>query len=345
MFKRNPTATCPLCFSRRKQKALLQYKERHPTKLPGWSQLHFLQLQQCIGVLNPIATATELIQGAKYPTASLYFPALCAVQTSLLPQTQIWLPQETGEDKPCGQDALTSEAKELRANLSSEYVGYMSELTSDVRELLIAAAQFDPKFKDLGWLPGHSNDDKDERAVAARKKVNANLVALCLKVYKQMFEAPPDTSDLKDLPISPAKQKTDVFFSRFSACSSSRKDPAPAEPAEEKTTWTEFHTALRNECYAYLLSSSGDSGLAPLKWWKSVGVKDLPKLALPARYFLSIPASQASTERLFSLGGKRDLQSCGNMDPDRLSRLVASQMNLPTVLDFRHRQKAVVDVD
>ena len=37
--------------------------------------------------------------------------------------------------------------------------------------------------------------------------------------------------------------------------------------------------------------------------------------------------------------------SCGNMDPDRLSRVVASQMNLPIVLDFRQRQKAIVDVD
>ena len=126
-----------------------------------------------------------------------------------------------------------------------------------------------------------------------------------------MIEVPPDISDLKDVPISPAKQKTDVFFSRFGAYSSSRKDPAPAGPAEEKTTWTEFNTAWRNECHAYLLFSSGESGLSP-----------------PGN-FLSIPASQASTERLFSLGGKRDLQSCGNMDPDRLSRLVASQMNLP----------------
>jgi hypothetical protein len=33
------------------------------------------------------------------------------------------------------------------------------------------------------------------------------------------------------------------------------------------------------------------------------------------------------------------------MEPDRLSRLLASQLNLPTVLDFRQRQKAVVDVD
>jgi hypothetical protein len=106
------------------------------------------------------------------------------------------------------------------------------------------------------------------------------LVALQLKVYKQMFEVPPGISDLKDVPVSPA---TDVFFSRFSACSRSRKDPAPAEPAEEKTTWTEFHTAWRNECYACLLFSFDDSGLSPLKWWKSVGVKGFPKLALPAR--------------------------------------------------------------
>ena len=71
---------------------------------------------------------------------------------------------------------------------------------------------------------------------------NGNLPWFCL--------TPPISSSawhlrLKDVPMSPAKQKTDAFSSRFSACSSSRKDPAPAAPAEK----TKFHAGLRNECY------------------------------------------------------------------------------------------------
>ena len=77
-----------------------------------------------------------------------------------------------------------------------------------------------------------------------------------------------------------------------------------------------------------------DSGVMP-----NAKLRSLP--VCPADTNCFIPASQASTARLFSLGGKKEtLQSSGNMDPDRLTRLVAFQMNSPTVLAFRQRQKS-----
>jgi len=67
----------------------------------------------------------------------------------------------------------------------------------------------------------------------------------------------------------------------------------------------------------YLLDMDAD----PLLWWK-VKEQKFPTLAQFARKYLAIPASQASTERLFSLANRcvSDLRT--RLDPSTVEELV-----------------------
>ena len=331
---------------RNKQKSILEYCKAHPSKLPKWTELYFLRLRDCVGVLSPIGAATDVIQGSKYVTSSLYLPTLSAVRASLQPQTPIYVMQPDGSESPCSQEVLTETAIRLRQSLLQEYNSYYDDLPVQSRCLLITAAMFDPVFKDLGWLPGHVNDPKDETAMAARRKVNATFAQHCLAVYKQMFDSPPDTQDVSDAPITPTKHKSDKLFARFSHASppadgKKKQEKEPVQGEQQKTeAWSSFQSALKQEAFAYLLAPPPMHETSPLVWWRKHG-SEFPKLLVPARYFLGIPASQASTERLFSVGGRRDDQSHGRLEPTMLGRIVSAQQNLPAVQIYRNR-KAVL---
>lgn len=74
---------------------------------------------------------------------------------------------------------------------------------------------------------------------------------------------------------------------------------------------------------------SGGIGLreCPLQWWK-VHQESFPKLCRLARIYLAIPASSASSERVFSRAGLELTDTRKRLAPDRLSRLVFLKSNM-----------------
>jgi hypothetical protein len=58
-----------------------------------------------------------------------------------------------------------------------------------------------------------------------------------------------------------------------------------------------------------------------LKWWKSQA-EDLPLLAAVAKKILAIPATSASSERLFSSGGNVVTTQRTKLDPQLVEKLV-----------------------
>jgi len=60
---------------------------------------------------------------------------------------------------------------------------------------------------------------------------------------------------------------------------------------------------LRQELIEYLCTSTVEYEHDPLEWWKSHGV-EFPRAARTAKTVLSIPASSAPVERIFSTAGK-----------------------------------------
>ena len=59
-----------------------------------------LGIRDMIGVLSPIAMGTDILQGAKYATASYYMPTLQTILQSLHPQTPVYVCSHT---KDCGK--------------------------------------------------------------------------------------------------------------------------------------------------------------------------------------------------------------------------------------------------
>ena len=79
---------------------MCKYSVQSPGKIPDWTERHMLEIRDMIGVLSPIAMGTDILQGAKYATASYYMPTLQTILQSLHPQTPVYVCSHT---KDCGK--------------------------------------------------------------------------------------------------------------------------------------------------------------------------------------------------------------------------------------------------
>jgi hypothetical protein len=78
---------------------------------------------------------------------------------------------------------------------------------------------------------------------------------------------------------------------------------------------------LEVEHYLDLTPKAGSIDVDVLKWWKAQA-EDLPLLAAMARKILAIPATSASSERLFSSGGNVVTTQRMCLDPQTVEKLV-----------------------
>lgn len=85
--------------------------------------------------------------------------------------------------------------------------------------------------------------------------------------------------------------------------------------------------AIAFELQAYLHSGTLDTEEDPLVWWKQ-SYQHFPRLAVLAKKYLCIPATSASSERVFSTGG--NIVTClrSSLKPDHVDRLVFLAKNL-----------------
>ena len=81
------------------------------------------------------------------------------------------------------------------------------------------------------------------------------------------------------------------------------------------------------ELSSYLLSSETDPDTDPLQWWK-VHEANFPRLSNLARKYLSIPATSAPSERVFSTGGNIVTCQRACLKPEAVDRLVFLVKNL-----------------
>lgn len=64
-----------------------------------------------------------------------------------------------------------------------------------------------------------------------------------------------------------------------------------------------------------------------LEWWRETGAKKYPHLAALARKYLAIPATSASSERLFSLGQHITQGRRNGLDPDYTASILFLKSN------------------
>jgi hypothetical protein len=98
------------------------------------------------------------------------------------------------------------------------------------------------------------------------------------------------------------------------------------------------------ERYLDLIPRAGSVDVDVLKWWKGQS-EDLPLLAAVARKILAIPATSASSERLFSSGGNVMTNQRTCLDPQTVEKLVFYHDNWQKVNVKRWRLKESEEED
>jgi hypothetical protein len=82
------------------------------------------------------------------------------------------------------------------------------------------------------------------------------------------------------------------------------------------------NASLEQQLNCYLDESCVDISVCPLKWWRETGKHKFPKLFKCAWHYLAIPASEVSSERVFSLTGNIMSDNRSNLSTEIVAMLL-----------------------
>jgi len=180
-------------------------------------------------------------------------------------------------------------------------VGFKKELQAindTLPDETLIALVIDPRFKDLYCLP----QEKHESAWQA--------------LYAQyLMLAPIDIQPIQKITIIEAKKPE--LLSLLEDYQQQKK---------QKTQHVSIPKLDEFKVYRALLLSDIDISSDPLKWWKQKE-QEFPTLARIARIYLSIPASQATCERSFSLSGRICSDARTSLTPEHVEMMTMLKKN------------------
>lgn len=205
------------------------------------------------------------------------------------------------------------EDTELTKTIKGKIMWYLDDRYSDpVRdELMDMASLVDPRFRTT-----YIDPDKVEQV---KKRAVAELMALPPPVNSTVTTAStsqqPGTAvqvRQEDAQPPPMKKMTLAAFFKKNVVST------PSQSEAEK---------IETELKSYLLTPGVDPDTNPLEWWKR-HQPNFPRLSVLAKKYLSIPATSASSERVFSVGG--GIVTCHRacLKPEVVDRLVFLARNV-----------------
>ncbi|XP_063746041.1 E3 SUMO-protein ligase ZBED1-like [Eleginops maclovinus] len=238
--------------------------------------------------IKPLQDFTDALSGESYVTVSFIKPTLSMFRSSLL--------------KP--EDEDTELTKKIKENI----LHYMTEKYSDPDkdELLDIASLMDPRFRTTYINPTRVEYIK-ERAVTELLSLMPTEPGTAVPVRQEEEEV----AAAEPGPVLKKRRSLSSFFPK--------KTPAPSSLSKADR--------IRTELATYLLISEISEDADPLQWWKK-HEENFPRLCKLARKYLSIPATSAPSERLFSVGGGVVTCHRASLKPDAVDRLVFLAKNL-----------------
>lgn len=159
--------------------------------------------------------------------------------------------------------------------------------------LLCAAA--DPRFLALKGVPRTVKDAVVEEMVAASSRVK-----------------------LQCSPLSPAKQKS-ATRTAMSILLGSDEEDGGQEAEQDRSA--------EDEVKAYFSEKPPSKDSNPLAWWKA-NCGRFPRMAKVARHMLAIPATSASSERLFSTAGLTVTKLRSSLKPENVRAILYLNKNM-----------------
>jgi hypothetical protein len=251
------------------------------------------QLREAVAVLSLMKEATVVLQGEKYVTLSSAYPYIAAMIAGM---------NVTANDR--------SKLSTTRAFARALGAAFELRLNSQfIRPASLVATYLDPRTKRLRTLP-----------VGVRTMARA-YTRDCALHEAQLASAGNDPAEVVPAPV-PAPAAPDALPSP------SWHDFGPDADGDE---FKEGECPVTVEMRKYANEQPLDLGPAgnyapdmsvdPLDWWKQ-HQHSYPKLARVARKFLGIPASAASSERMFSYTGNRVSGAKANLSDRNLLNLM-----------------------
>lgn len=162
-----------------------------------------------------------------------------------------------------------------------------------IEDIYKIAVFFDPRMKQLKIL-----EESDVKLV--KNKIRSQ----CASITNKDDESDDSTATVQEKPIKKRRKskETNVDFSQYYDSSSDENN--------------------EDEVDQYVKSKvPKDKNLDVLKWWKEHRL-EFPKLAILCAYYLSIPASSASSEREFSKAGQTINERRTSLKPETVDSIL-----------------------
>lgn len=148
------------------------------------------------------------------------------------------------------------------------------------------------KFYGVRWVPLKDVDGNELPAEETVEPIFVDEYKLNWAPVKKPAAAAATarTTPKQPAPVASSLNSFSDFLTNIARVQPSTPSPAPVAP-------------LLNEAEAYLQEAPANIDVDPLVWW-GTNEKRFPNLARMAAQFLSVPATSAPAERIFSLAGE-----------------------------------------
>ena len=280
-------STHAMCNSLREQREVLAiYEMRSTGRVSGPGKVRWEDLKlspdewtivwQTVVTLHPLAYASTVLEGSKYPTSNLVFPMILSAIHGLAEGQQMRMPWcdnilMYNDVHPDVREARTLLHEALRKR-------WIEELPKEQRHFFLICTLLDPRFKALPF------------PLATEAMVAEAWKALELE-YKMKYApvaVPQAPQDDPERPIEASHTEQGGVTFVVNGVDSAQQPP----PETEVDIYKREPAASPQMSHEDVLS-----------WWMLTTAR-LPNLSRMARQHLSCPATSASAERVFSLAGR-----------------------------------------
>lgn len=251
--------------------------------------------EDVVEVLNSLEHVTTELSGELYATLSCVYPLLHGLYTILKPKA-------SGE-----HGAVKAMKNKLRQQLEERF-GFPVPSPSS---LPVLASALDPRFRRLKYISSPK-----------RAAVRDVLVEAASAGTFSSKHCPTPAKEVKEeVDEPPAKRsKPDPFLKSLLRASCKENDSSDTDTDDNSGE------DVGEEVDRFLGGKNIDYSMDPLAWWRGQS-SSFPRLAVLAREVLSVPATSAPSERVFSLSGLiTDKRRCG-LKPDFVNALVFLHRN------------------
>jgi hypothetical protein len=281
----------------RLQEAIVTFFEEQGVSLP-LSDDDFVALKELCAVLAPLEEVSTVLQTDKHPSMHLVWPALHRLERFLTGQLTaeetkqgVWM-----DVKQLASPEVKMVVDSLVKNLQTKRSWVKPDTTNN--PVPMAAAVLNPKTKCLPFLLNPTIDCANPTAKRDEKLDEVCKILLTdmgkLEDRKGYMLTRPGRAGDTDVQMEdPTEAWLNGPRANDTAVTVEQTDERVIQ-IEEETCEQELHH------YTEMVLSNEQRAMPILQWWKTVGANRYPRLCQLAKKYLSVCATSAPSERVFS---------------------------------------------